>query len=178
MQQRWLQIRGDPSVREFVFEQTRAPGAFDEHLDEVLERTGRLIRDHGVFHAKIHFSSNRVTLWLLSDPLRYRVYVKDEFLDPAFCSVFPRVAYTSWAVVPRRAIGRVLDEFRRMRTMDPHLYLRAGSLNVINGLVGLNFSCDGSHYVDHAEFLANAGQLYTVGESCVPPQPLGKQGVP
>lgn len=160
MTQRWLQIRGDPSVREFVFEQTRAPGAFDERLDEVLERTGRLVRDHGVFHAKIHFSSNRVTLWLLSDPLRYRVYVKDEFLDPAFCSVFPRVDYTSWAVVPRRAIGRVFDEFRRLRTMDPHLYLRAGSLNVVNGLVGLNFSCDGSHYVDHADFLANAFQLY------------------
>lgn len=160
MQQRWLQIRGDPSVREFVFEQTRALGAFDERLDEVLECTGRLVRDHGIFHAKIHFSSNRVTLWLLSDPLRYRVYVKDEFLDPAFCSVFPRVAYTPWAVVPRRAIGRVLHEFRQLRTMDPHIYLRAGSLNVVNGQVGLNFSCDGSHYVDHADFIANASQLY------------------
>ncbi len=160
MTQRWLQIRGDPSVRQFVFDQTREPGAFDAHLDEVLERTGRLIRDHGVFHAKIHFSSNRVTLWLLSDPLRYRVYVKDEFLDPAFCSLFPRVPYTPWALVPRRATQHVLDEFQRLRTMDPHLYLRAGSLNVINGLVGLNFSCDGSHYVDHADFLANASQLY------------------
>ena len=160
MTQRWLQIRGDPSVREFVFEQRRVRGAFDEHLDEVLERTGRLLRDYGVFHAKVHFSTGQVTLWLLSDPLRYRVYVKDEFLDPAFCNVFPRMSYTSWATVRRRDIARVLGEFRRLRTQDEQLYLRSGSLNVVNGQVGLNFSCDGSHYVDYADFLANAPQLY------------------
>lgn len=168
MKQRWLQIRGDPSVREFVFAQERSEGEFDRRIDTVLERTGQLMRERGVFHAKIHFSSNRITLWLLSDPLRYRVYVKDEFLDPAFCSIFPRVPYTPWAVVPRRAVARVLSEFRRLRAMDPHLYLRAGSLNVINGLVGLNFSCDGSHYVDHADFLANAGELYATDTLCGP----------
>jgi len=160
MTQRWLQIRGDPSVREFVFERCRVKGAFDERLDEVLERTVRLLRDYGVFHAKVHFSTGQVTLWLLSDPLRYRVYVKDEFLDPAFCNVFPRMSYTSWATVRRRDIARVLGEFKRLRTQDEQLYLRSGSLNVVNGQVGLNFSCDGSHYVDHADFLANAPQLY------------------
>ncbi|OGI37364.1 MAG: hypothetical protein A2V91_04305 [Candidatus Muproteobacteria bacterium RBG_16_64_10] len=160
MTQRWLQIRGDPSVRQFVFDQRREKGAFDERLDEVLGRAGRLLRDYGVFHAKVHFSTGQVTLWLLSDPLRYRVYVKDEFLDSAFCSIFPRMTYTPWATVPRRTITRVLGEFKRLRTQDEHIYLRSGSLNVINGLVGLNFSCDGSHYLGHADFLANAGQLY------------------
>lgn len=160
MSQRWLQIRGDPSVREHVFEQCRVKGMFDERLDEVLERTGRLLRDYGVFHAKVHFSTGQVTLWLLSDPLRYRVYVKDEFLDPAFCSVFPRLSYTSWAMVRRRDVARVLDEFKRLRTHDEHLYLRSGSINIVNGMVGLNFSCDGSHYLDYADFIANASQLY------------------
>ena len=135
-------------------------GAFDERLDEVLARAGRLLRDYGVFHAKVHFSTGQVTLWLLSDPLRYRVYVKDEFLDPAFCTAFPRMTYTPWAVVRRRDVVRVLGEFRRLRTQDEQLYLRSGSLNVVNGQVGLNFSCDGSHYLDHADFLANAGRLY------------------
>jgi hypothetical protein len=160
MFRRWLQIRGDPSVREFVFEQCRVEGVFDKHLDEVLERTGRLLRDYGVFHAKVHFSTGQVTLWLLSDPLRYRVYVKEEFLDATLCSTFPRMAYTPRAVIRRRDVARVLGEFRRLRTQDEQLYLRSGSLNVVNGQVGLNFSCDGSHYLDHADFLANAGQLY------------------
>ena len=143
-----------------MFEQHRVKGAFDERLDEVLARAGRLLRDYGVFHAKVHFSTGQVTLWLLSDPLRYRVYVKDEFLDPAFCTAFLRMTYTPWAVVRRRDVVRVLGEFRRLRTQDEQLYLRSGSLNVVNGQVGLNFSCDGSHYLDHADFLTNAGQLW------------------
>lgn len=155
----WLQIRGDPHVREFVFAQRRVRTVFDEHIDDVLDRTGRLLRDHGVFHVKVHFSTGQVTIWLLSDPLRYRVYVKEEFLDPAFCSVFPRMSYTSWATVRRRDVARVLGEFKRLRTHDDHLYLRSGSLNIVNGMVGLNFSCDGSHYLDYADFIANASQL-------------------
>jgi hypothetical protein len=31
--------------------------------------------------------------------------------------------------------------------------LRAGSLNLINGMVGLNFSCDGSHSLSARDFL-------------------------
>ena len=70
------------------------------------------------------------------------------------------MTYTPWAVVRRRDVVRVLGEFRRLRTQDEQLYLRSGSLNVVNGQVGLNFSCDGSHYLDHADFLTNAGQLW------------------
>jgi hypothetical protein len=33
-------------------------------------------------------------------------------------------------------------------------------LNVVNGMVGLNFSCDGSYYLNYAEFLTQAGKLY------------------
>jgi hypothetical protein len=43
--------------------------------------------------------------------------------------------------------------FRTLRFADDTVYLRAGSLNIINGMVGLNFSCDGSHYMRYDEFL-------------------------
>jgi hypothetical protein len=32
-------------------------------------------------------------------------------------------------------------------------YLRSGTLNIFNGIVGLTFSCDGTHYIPYAEFL-------------------------
>lgn len=153
MRKRWLQIRGDPSVRQFVFEQERVASEFDRRLDEVLARTEVLLREHGVFHAKIHFSSGQVTLWLLQDPMRYRVHIADEFLNPMFCLPYPRTPYTRLAAVPEAVVPQVLSEFKRLRKQDRQIYLRAGSLNVINGLVGLNFSCDGSHYLDYAEFL-------------------------
>ena len=160
MRSRWLQIRGDPSVRQFVFEQPRVPNEFDKHLDEVLARVEVLILGHGVFHAKMHFSTGQVTLWLLDDPLRYRVHVKEEFLDPDICLAYPRLPYTEEALVPTLEIPKVLAEFKRLRMQDNHIYLRSASLNVVNGLVGLNFSCDGSHYINYAEFLSQAINLY------------------
>jgi len=156
----WLQIRGDPSVRQFVFEQERVANEFDARIDDVLRRVECLLKEHGVFHAKVHFSSGQVTLWLLHDPLRYRVHVKEEFLDPNLCLAYPRVSYAQMAVVPTTAIPLVLAEFKRLRSMDPQMYLRSGSINVVNGLVGLNFSCDGSHYLGYSEFLVRARELY------------------
>lgn len=154
MSQRWLQIRGDPSVRRFLFEQERVNNELDDHLDTVIHHAVRLVCEHGVFHAKLHFSSGQVTLWLLHDPLRYRVHTKDEFLQPDFCQSYPTVPYTPLAIVPHNQIGLIFAQFKRLRQLDPHIYLRSGSLNVVNGQVGLNFSCDGSHYVDYVTFLA------------------------
>ena len=51
---------------------------------------------------------------------------------------------------------RIKDVFltlRDLRSMKETIYLRAGSLNIFNGMVGLNFSCDGSHYMHWSEFL-------------------------
>ena len=47
-------------------------------------------------------------------------------------------------------------------SLDENVYLRAASLNVINGMVGLTFSCDGSHYIPAAEFLRN-GEAFWFG---------------
>jgi hypothetical protein len=37
--------------------------------------------------------------------------------------------------------------------MDETIYLRSGMLNVFNGMVGLTFLWDGSHYMPWDEFL-------------------------
>jgi hypothetical protein len=47
----------------------------------------------------------------------------------------------------------VLAQFKALRFADETIYLRSGSLNVMNGMVGLTFSCDGSHYMPVDEFL-------------------------
>jgi len=101
---RWLRIRGGPSVRQFGFEKARAAGEFGQRIDEVLARVELLILGHGAFHAKVHFSTGKVTLWLLHDPLRYRVHVKEEFLDPEFILAYPRLPYTTEALVPLAGI--------------------------------------------------------------------------
>ena len=155
----WLQIRGDPSIREFLFLQERKLNEFDAHIDEVLHRVAELYCHYGVFHAKIHFSSGQVTLWLVDDPLRYRVHVKEEFLNLDVYRVYPMRPYTPAALVSQQCIVPILEGFKRLRLKDPQIYLRSGSLNVVNGIVGLNFSCDGSHYIDYGEFLSKVDDI-------------------
>jgi len=160
MSRRWLQIRGDPSIRQFLFEQSRIDNEFDNHLDTVAATVELLLRERGVFHAKIHFYSGQVTLWSLADPYNYQVYVKEEFLTPDFPAAFAQRKYPINAAVPPGRIRDVLALLCKLRHRDDSVYLRSGSLNVINGMVGMVFSCDGSHYLDYQELLGLRVDVY------------------
>ena len=149
----WRQIKGDPAIRGTLFMQQRANSAMDERLDDVIAIMDELICERGVFHGKLHFSSSRATLWLTDDPYRYRLHVLEEIISPAVCLAYPSRPYSQLATVPRQQVRRIFERFKVLRKADDTVYLRSGSLNVINGMVGLTFSCDGSHYMPADEFL-------------------------
>jgi hypothetical protein len=156
----WLQIKGDPAIRQGLFSQCRVESALDQKIDDVIAIVEELMRDRGIFHAKLHFSSSRATLWLTSDPMRYRVHVLDEILSPEVCLAYPNAPYPKEACIPPDRIRAVLKRLKELRQVDENIYLRAGSLNVVNGLVGLNFSCDGSHYLPAEEFLSRDARFW------------------
>lgn len=151
----WRQIKGDPSIRETVFMQHRAVSQLDLHLDDVIATLDELMCERGIFHVQIHFSSSRATLWSVDDPFSYRVHVLDEIINPEVCLAFPKQSYPARAIVPRENVRKVLEKFKQLREADDVIYLRSGSLNIINGIVGLVFSCDGSHYIPAQEFLSD-----------------------
>lgn len=150
---RWQQFRGDPAVRGTLFQQCRVTSLLDEHIDAVHESLEGLMRRHGVFHIKVHYSSGRCSLWLYDDPYNYRLHGVEEIIDPDLCLAYPLRAYPPGAKTAAERIRAVLEEFKALRFADENIYLRAGSLNVMNGMVGLTFSCDGSHYMPVEEFL-------------------------
>jgi len=149
----WQQYRGDPAVRGTLFMQERFTSQLDEHIDEVLDRFAILIAEHGVFHAKIHFSSGRCSICLMDDPFSYRILVIDEILDPDLSLAYPWRAYTSKATVTIEQVRACFEQFKRLRFGDETIYLRSSSINIINGMIGLTFSCDGSHYMPVKDFL-------------------------
>ena len=149
----WRQIKGDPAIRSSVFHQQRVDSQMDKHLDQVIPIISELMSEHGVFHGKLHFSSSRATIWLIEDPFSYRILNYDELIDPDICLAYPQHDYHDRAIVPAEKIMPIFELFRDLRFADENVYLRAGSLNLINGMVGLNFSCDGSHYMRFDEFL-------------------------
>lgn len=149
----WQQFRGDPAVRGTVFMQTRAQSLLDEHMDEVLNTFHVLMTEHGVFHSKIHFSSGRCSFWLLDDPYNYRIHGVDEIVNPEICLAYPTRVYPKNAMVTPAELKAVFKQFKQLRFADETIYLRSASVNIMNGMLGLTFSCDGSHYMSVQEFL-------------------------
>ncbi len=150
---KWQQIKGDPAIRSGLFAQQRMQSEMDTHIDNVFALMKVLICEHGVFHGKFHFSSSRVTIWLIDDPYNYRLLSMNELNDPDICLAYPRRPYSELATVPEEDIMKIFEYFKQLRFADETIYLRAGSINIINGMISLNFSCDGSHYLPYKEFL-------------------------
>jgi hypothetical protein len=101
----------------------------------------------------IHFSSSRATIWLLEDPMRYRILDHEALSDPDVCMLYPVIPYPEDALIPQERIIAILCGMRQLRMADETLYLRSASINIFNGIISLTFSCDGSHYMSWQEFL-------------------------
>lgn len=147
-------------VRAFLFQQERVESLFDTHIDQVHATVKALMATRGVYHAKIHYSSSQLTCWFYDDPLRYTVFVLEEALDPGFMDALPAFSYEGRK--PRVDIDQIdpiLSELKRLRLTDATVYLRAGSINRFNGIIGMNFSCDGSHYIDCDMFFEKLDQF-------------------
>lgn len=109
--------------------------------------------EHGIFHGKLHFSSSGITLWHFDSPFNYHIVKIDELISPDICLAYPQQPYDQRATVAPEHIKKIFEKFKQLRFSKEIIYLRAGSLNICNGMIGLNFSCDGSHYMYYEEFL-------------------------
>jgi len=136
----WRQIKGDPAIRQSLFQQQRVSSAMDLRLNQINDISHELITQRGVFHIKLHYGASRATLWLNKDPRRYRIHVLEEIMDPSVCLAYPREDYPDDAIVSREQVRTTLERFVNLRLGDSVIYLRSASVNIINGVVGLNFS--------------------------------------
>ena len=158
--QGWRQIRGDPSIRETVFLQSRVESPMDRHIAQALSILEELATERGMFQTVIHFSSSRATAWFLTDPYRYRIIDHEALADPDICLAWPRQPYPADALIPQGRIRAILAGMRELRLADQNIYLRSASMNIFNGMISLTFSCDGSHYMGWDEFLNREGAFW------------------
>jgi hypothetical protein len=152
----WRQFKGDPAIRDSLFRQKRISSHLDACIDEVHGIIRQLMTGHGVFHFKLHYSSSRVTLWLYDEPHHYRLHTVNDLLSGQVFDSYQAQDYPQDACVDISQLDPVLEQFAALRFADENIYLRSGSVNIINGMVGLNFSCDGSHYIPVQEFIDNS----------------------
>ena len=156
----WRQIKGDPAIRSGLFLQQRAESQMDKKLSDVMTILEELMLEHGVYHCQVHYSSSRVTIWHVDDPYTYRILTMDELSDSEICLAYPQRPYFERNIVPKKDICNVFKQFSALRFADETVYLRSGSLNLVNGFTGLNFSCDGTHYLTYDEFLSRGLEFW------------------
>lgn len=149
----WRQVKGDPAIRGQLFQQCRVESPMDRNLDRALSILEELLSERGVFQCQIHFSSSQATIWTLDDPYRYRILDQEALSDPDICLLYPPRAYPPDALIPCSDLAGVLGRLKGLRLVDENIYLRQSSINLFNGMVSLTFSCDGSHYMPHTQFL-------------------------
>nr|VFJ60108.1 MAG: hypothetical protein BECKFM1743C_GA0114222_102656 [Candidatus Kentron sp. FM]VFJ72754.1 MAG: hypothetical protein BECKFM1743A_GA0114220_106641 [Candidatus Kentron sp. FM]VFK17363.1 MAG: hypothetical protein BECKFM1743B_GA0114221_104756 [Candidatus Kentron sp. FM] len=157
----WRQIKGDPSIRQALFLQSRVESPMDENIDRIMVVLQELITERGMFHVVIHFSSSLVTGWFVSEPFRYRIIDHEALSDPNICLLYPQQPWPKDAEMRPEAIGPIFDATRELRRLDQNIYLRSASINIFNGVVSLTFSCDGTHYLSWNEFLDRQGEFWS-----------------
>lgn len=149
----WKQIKGNSLTNMGFFQLQRTQSPIDDNMENVLILMERLMLEHGIFHGKLHFSSSGITLWHFDEPFNYHIINIDELSSPDICLAYPQQPYDPRATVAPQHLKDIFEKFKQLRFSNESIYLRAGSLNICNGMVGLNFSCDGSHYMHYDEFL-------------------------
>ncbi|HIP68868.1 MAG TPA: NarK/NasA family nitrate transporter [Chromatiales bacterium] len=156
----WRQLKGDPSIRGGLFQQERTQSIMDSSIDDVLRLIELLMVEHGIFHAELHFSSSRANLWHIDAPYSYHILGVEELTDTDICLAYPQQVYDKRATMPADDIHKIFEKFKELRFADETIYLRAGSLNICSGMVGLNFSCDGSHFMHFEEFMEKGHEFW------------------
>lgn len=164
----WRQVKGDPSIRGLLFQQTRSESSMDCNLEQTFSILEELFTQRGMFQCQIQFASSQAMIWMMDDPFRYRILDQEALTDPDICLVYPLQCYPIGARIPQESIVAILESFGTLRVADENIYLRQASINLLNGMIGLTFSCDGSHYMSYDEFL-NKNISFWFGENISEP---------
>jgi hypothetical protein len=150
--------------------QTCALPIFDANIDEHLATVEHLMRAHGVFRARIHFSSGLCAFSVYDDPYGERLHDVEETTHKDLPLAYLVRPYLAGAAVTPAQLHDTLLRFKALRFADENIYLRVGSINLVSGTAGATFSCDGSHYMPIAEFLEKYLSFW-VGAATGDPRP-------
>lgn len=125
----------------------------DMQSDDVMALIAELILEHGVFHAKLHFNSNRATIWHMDAPYNYHFLDMQQLSSADTCLAYPQHVYENSATIPSEVVKPLLEKITLLRKESSLTRLQSASLNICNGMIGLNFSAGGAHYLSYDEFL-------------------------
>ncbi|MGD9385100.1 MAG: PDC sensor domain-containing protein [Thioalkalispiraceae bacterium] len=125
----------------------------DVNIDYLIYALSTLMQEHGVFHCKLHFDSERCNLWSYQEPHHYHLHNISELMSSELFNQYPPTEFNQRSIVSAEQIPVIFAQLKALRQADDNTYLHSGSLNIVNGIVGLTFSHDEPQYLSVEEFL-------------------------
>lgn len=134
--------------------QQRVKKIFAQHLSVIQTTLYQLISEYGLFQYTLHYSTGQIALWQMDDPYQYDLYTVEQFLSTDIFMDLSHHAYPAKAKISLQQVKQVLERFNDLRLVEGDFYLRSNSLNIMNGIIELDFSYDGYHqYLPIDKFL-------------------------
>lgn len=133
--------------------QTRTVSSMEQQIDPFNRIIEKLFLEKGAFHVQLKYSSSATTVWFNDQPYHDHLITIEQMMSPDFLHSIKNQPFSPISTTPKEQIMSVLELFKSLRLADENAYLRCGSLNIVTGMVELNFSCDGTHYLSVSEFL-------------------------
>lgn len=140
-------------AREGQLNHKRKTTEMDANIDYLIYALSILMQEHGVFHCKLHFDSDRCNLWSYQNPHNYQLHSVAELMSSGLIDQYTAVDYHQENTVPAEQIPLIFAQLKALRQSDDNTYLHSGSLNIVNGMVSLTFSHNEPQYLSADEFL-------------------------
>ena len=125
---------------------------FDDRLDELVEITKNLILNKGVFHLAIHFASSQLICWTFDNPYSYQIYHAEEVFSDGFMRHFVSLESKLHTSIKKEQVLPILKSLKILREKPNNSELRNASIHMMNGYIGLTFSCDDTRYINFKDF--------------------------
>ncbi len=125
---------------------------FDNNLNTLMAIVHELIMKKGVFHINIHFGSSQLVCWTLDNPFSFQIYTADEVFSDGFMRLFAPLESKLHTCIGKDQVKSILNSLQWLRSKRDGSELRNASIHMINGYIGLGFSCDDTRYINFKHF--------------------------
>ncbi|TNF91683.1 MAG: hypothetical protein EP297_15320 [Gammaproteobacteria bacterium] len=110
-------IKGDPSLRDTIFERKKYTGPVDEIYDRLEPNLEDMMLHRSIYRLYIGFNSGEIRTCSVFDPLREEVHNAEKLCDPAYVDRhFPHIEY-------EEKVQGIRDIYKRLRESELFNYV-------------------------------------------------------
>jgi len=110
-----VSIKGDPTMRETVFERERRESPMDKVLPQLMTTLKILLLERTVTEVSLHFNSGEIRLTSIFDPFNYSIHPANKLIDAGYLDRhFPTMAFSSKVALIRRLYDVLAAQFDHM----------------------------------------------------------------